>query len=161
LRSGFIKTSDQNLSSMNKLLLLKTTFFSQIIYNTTSCFLLVFLFILTLSSCTFYKTQELSIHSESLVKTHQLKTTVVVHDDLEDYEYILFNFSVENDSLKGIVDEAPKVKRHSPYKRSFRKNKVSAYSPISIMHIYSSSKEISQVEFGMTTVGRAYLVGFN
>ena len=100
--------------------------------------LFLMLSIYSLSSCTIYRTLEIDSGAEYLQKNNELGKTFIIHDDSENLEYELTAVSMENDSLKGILIEAPFGRKHTVHKRTFKKSVVKAYEPLSTIHIYSS-----------------------
>ncbi len=110
-------------------------------FNFTKTRTFQFLFILLLliiSGCTWYKTLQVEpITDESLTSVHEYKKTVIIHNLSGSQEFILDYFKVEKDIVKGIIRLAPAGKKHDPVNKSFRKGQVSAYQPLSTMHIFT------------------------
>jgi hypothetical protein len=110
---------------------------------------------LILSSCNVYDTIRVeSISNESLATLYKQQRTVVIHDNREKNEFLLTDFKIENDSLKGIIKPAPIEKTHEHHKESFKAKEVKAYNPLSVMHVYSrlSTIDIGHFEIPLSSI---------
>ena len=96
--------------------------------------------LLILSGCNVYNTMRIEeITSKSMESLYKDQKTVVIHDNREENEFILTNFKIENDSLKGDIISSPTGRTHQHHKKCFGPSKVSAYNPLAVMHVYSRS----------------------
>jgi hypothetical protein len=99
---------------------------------------------LCLSGCNVYNTLRIeALTEEDLRSLQQEQGTVVIHNNREQTEYLLTDFALEGNTIKGIVRFAPKGKKHPHHQKQFSASKVNAYKPLSVLHLYIRNNEIS------------------
>jgi len=104
---------------------------------------------MTISSCTVFKTINVDATEQAMKSVSPTRSMVTIHEEIANNEYVLENFVLENDSIKGIVIAPPEGKRHSFNEETFNSKSSKAYDPVSTMHIFTTLSQISPGAFGM------------
>ena len=85
-----------------------------------------------------------------MLEALEKRDMVVIHANNEIGEYVLTNFLIENDSIKGTIIAAPEGKKHLHHENEFLAKEVDAYKPHKTMHIYSNINIIRKGDFTMS-----------
>jgi len=105
--------------------------------------------VVIISSCTVFKTISVDATEQAMKSVSPTRSVVTIHEYVANNEYVLENFSLENDSIKGIVITPPEGDRHFFNQETFNSKSAKAYDPLSTMHIFTTLGQISLGSFGM------------